>query len=368
MSPAREQTRWQVFWRDRRIATRLGYARVTGALGPIAWVSLAAGVAYAVAGAMLGHAYPFFAAVAAFSALGFTPDVHPRRVGEVALGITLGVGMGELVQYHFSSGPIQIGVVVFVAAVIARFLDPSPVLTTQSVVQAIVVLGLPAVAATGGPVGRWTDALVGGAVALLFSVFIPKDPRKRPRTLARSTIAELGEVLTMLGASLRVPEEAEVLDALARARATGRQLATWEAADEAARSTVRLSPAWRRFLPELTRLTAACEFTDRAIRTTRVLARRQVVLAREAWHDDELAGLVEELAIATRRLGAHIGAGRDDAHVRGELTGIATRLRTSGERDPVRHTVLSLLRSLTFDLLRAAGADEREATEAFTRG
>ena len=74
---------------------RLGAARVRDSLGPIAWVSLCATIAYALAGWLLGHPYPFFAAVAAFSALGFSPDVQPRRVGEVALECRSASGWGS---------------------------------------------------------------------------------------------------------------------------------------------------------------------------------------------------------------------------------------------------------------------------------
>lgn len=344
---------------------RLGVERARDSAGPIAWVSLAAGVAYAVAGATLGHPYPFFAAVAAFSALGFSPDVQPRRVGEVALGISLGVGIGEVIQYEFGSGPIQTGVVVFFAALIARTLDPSPVLTTQSAVQAIVVLGLPAMAvSSGGGIGRWTDALMGGAVALVFSLFIPQDPRRRPRTMARTTLAELGEVLGRLGRGLHTGESAAVADALERARSTQALLVAWEAAVSASGTTARFSPAWHRHVTDVADLADACEYTDRAIRTTRVLARRTAVAVREGHTQEQLAGVIEELGIVTRRLGALIGAGRGGAEAVAELRAVAGQLGTVGERDPLRHTLVSLLRSVAFDLLRVAGEDEASATAA----
>lgn len=343
---------------------QLGLGRARDAVGPVAWVSLATGVAYAVAGALVGHPYPFFAAVACFSALGFTADVQPRRVGEVALGISLGVAMGEAIQVQFGSGPIQTAVVVLVATLIAKALDPSPVLTTQSAVQAIVVLGLPLMSSSGGGIGRWTDALVGGAVALVFSLFIPRDPRRRPRTLARSTLGELAEVLTRLGRGLHTGDGAAVADSLDRARSTQAMLVAWESAVSASSSTAKLSPAWHRHVAAVADLADACEFTDRAIRTTRVLARRSAVAVREGWHDEQVAGIVEELGIVTRRLGGLVGAGRPGSEAAEDLREIAARLGTTGERDPVRHTLLSLLRSVTFDLLRAAGQDERAAAEA----
>ncbi|PWD51836.1 hypothetical protein C8046_15480 [Serinibacter arcticus] len=343
---------------------RLGLDRARDGLVPVAWVSLATGVAYAVAGLVLGHPYPFFAAVAAFSALGFTADVQPRRVGEVALGISLGVGMGEAIQLTFGSGPLQTTAVVFVAVMIAKVLDPSPVLTTQSAVQSIVVLGLPIVSSSGGGIGRWTDALMGGAVALVFSLVIPRDPRRRPRALARTTLAELAEVLGRLGRGLHRGDPESVADALQRARSTQALLVSWEGAVSSASATARFSPAWHRHVGTVADLADACEFTDRAIRTTRVLARRAAVAVADGHADERLAGVVEELGVVTRRLGALIGSGRDAAEAVPELRAVAEQLGTAAERDPVRHTLLSLLRSVTFDLLRAAGQDERQAAEA----
>ena len=345
-------------------SVRLGAARVRDSLGPIAWVSLCATIAYALAGWLLGHPYPFFAAVAAFSALGFSPDVQPRRVGEVALGVSVGVGMGELIAHQFSSGPIQIGAVLFVAALLGRFLDPSPVLTTQSAVQAIVVVGLPVMASSGGGIGRWTDALIGGLVALLFSLFLPKDPRRRPRQLARATLDELAEVLAVLGRGLRTGQSEAIAAALAQARSTQSLLVAWETSVAASGSTAKLSPAWHRHAGDVAELENACEFTDRAIRTTRVLARRSAVTVAEGRSDAELAGLIEQLGLATRRLGGLIAAGRDTEVVVGDLQQVATHLRTRGERDPERHTLLALLRSVTFDLLRVAGSSEAAASAA----
>lgn len=345
-------------------ALRSGLTRARDAVGPIAWTSLAAGLSYFLAGLLLGHPYPFYAAVAAFSALGFSPDVQPRRVGEVAFGISIGVAMGELIQHVFGSGPLQTTVVVFIAALIARVLDPSPVITTQAAVQSIVVLGLPAAATTGGPIGRWTEALLGGLVALTFSLFLPKDPRRRPRRLARDTLTQLADACDLLARGLRAGDGALAREALDRARRTQSGLGIWGDAVAASSSTARISPAWRRHASDLVLLADAWEYTDRTIRTARVLARRGAVAVESGFVDPALAGLVGELGLALRRLGAAFAAGEDPARVVPELVDLAGRLGTRTERDPVRHALVSLLRSATFDTLRAAGATEADAVRA----
>lgn len=343
---------------------RLGVDRVRISLWPIAWVALATGIAYWLAGALLGHQYPFFAAVAAFSALGFSPDIRSRQVGEVALGISVGVGLGELIVVVFGAGPIQTAIVVFVAALIGRLLDPSRLLTTQSGVQAIVVVGLPVIASTGGPVGRWTDALLGGAVALVFSLLVPHDPRRRPRQLAKTALDEVAVVLGGLADGLRDADEGAVEEALDQARSTEALLAEWTEAVGSAASTTRMSPAWRRHLDDANRLVTASVHTDRAIRTARVLARRVLVLARDGHRDEEFAEVLQRLSAAVSSLGPDLKEGHDPYTARTRLLAVAQGLGYSEIRDPVRHGLVGLTRSTTFDLLQVAGVDEDEARAA----
>lgn len=347
-----------------RWGIQVGLRRAKEDAGPIAWVSLAAGVAYFLAQQLLGHPYPFFAAVAAFSALGFSHNVQPRRVGEVALGITVGVGIGELIQAAFGSGPLQTMVVVFVAAMVGRVVDPSVLLTTQSAVQATVVLGLPALASTGGPVGRWTEALLGGVVALVFSLFIPKDPRRRPRRLAQGSLAQLADVLDLLGRGVAVGDEDLAQESLARARRTQGGIAAWEESVAATQSTARVAPAWRRHREELEALADSCEFADRAIRGSRVLARRAAVAISEGYRDEELGGYITEAGALSDRLAQTFAAGTDPRGVLPGLVELAGSLGLRGQTDPVRHTLLSLLRSVTLDLMRTAGASQSEAVSA----
>jgi len=346
-------------------AARAGLQRARDTAGPITWTALACGTAYALAAWLLSNPYPFFAAVAAFAALGFSPDVRPRRVGEVAFGVTMGVGLGELFQTWVGSGAWQVAVVVIVGTLVARVLDPSPVLTTQSAVQAIVVLGLPAAATTAGPVGRWLDALLGGAVALVFSLFIPKDPRRRPQLLTRDVVTSIASILGLVALALRTGEPSHAQTALVRGRSLQPALTALEDAVAASASTARLSPAWRRFRADLDELADAAEHADRAVRSSRVLARR--VATAGGVRDEEIAQRCEALEAGASRLAGAFGGRRDPAAARALLEQTAATLVITGERDPMRHTLTSLLRSVAFDLLLAAGASEAEATRALQR-
>jgi hypothetical protein len=179
-----------------RTRARQGWTRVRSGAIPIGQAAVAAGLAYLIANRLLGHEEPFFAPVAAWLCLGFSAQRDVRRVAELAVGVAVGVGMGDLVVHLIGSGWWQLTVVLFTSAVLARFIDSGPMLVTQAGAQAIIVVGLPA--ASGGPLGRWTDALVGGAVALLVALLLPGDTRRRPRALGERALTELAETLETL--------------------------------------------------------------------------------------------------------------------------------------------------------------------------
>src|SRR5690606_30886429 len=101
------------------------------------------------------------------------------------------------------NGPVQVAVVLLVAATLARLVDRGSLVTTQAGSQSMIVMGLPAIAATGGPLGRWTDALVGAVVAILVVVLSPVDPRRPAREVSRRALGPLVEVLGLLARGLR---------------------------------------------------------------------------------------------------------------------------------------------------------------------
>ncbi|MBU4216132.1 MAG: FUSC family protein, partial [Actinobacteria bacterium] len=262
--------------------TRQGVSRVRAAWFPVVQAAAAGAAAYSIAYYLLGHSYPFFAPVAAWVALGFSRDRELRRVAELAVGVAIGVGAGDLVVHVIGSGWWQLAVVLIASALIARFLDRGLMLTTQAGVQAIVIVGLPT--ASGGPVGRWVDALLGGAMALLVTVMTPTDVRARPRELARSALHDLGRVLHELARGLAGGSPERVADCLVRARASQPALDEWLDATRSAHDLARVSPAARRHREELTRLVDRAVLTDRAVRNCRVLARRAGSVVAEGAH------------------------------------------------------------------------------------
>jgi len=347
---------------------RQGLARVRLALVPMMLASVAAALAYAIDQRVLGHPHPFFAPVAAWIALGFSSDRQLRRVAELAIGVTVGVAAGDFVVHVIGSGPWQLGLVLVLTGLAARFLDRGALLATQAGVQALVVVGLPALP-SGGPVGRWTDALLGGAVALVFAALSPSDPRARSRVQAREALGELGLMLRDLGSGLRAGDGDAIADALVRGRASQPALDDWRATARNAGEIARVSPGRRRLSGELARLEEAAAKTDYAMRNSRVIARRAISLV-ESEHDlEDVGGVVERLSVLAARLGAALGSGTDVTGLRSDLVALA------GEVDPVAlahedwqaQGLVLLLRSLVVDLLMVSGLPLAAAKTALPR-
>ncbi|MBD5786157.1 FUSC family protein [Cellulosimicrobium terreum] len=350
---------------------RQGASRVRASLWPILQAAAAAGLAFGIARYGLGHVAPFFAPVSAWICLGFSQDRQLRRVLELAVGVAIGVGLGDLVVHAIGTGWWQVAVVLAVSALAARFIDRGAMLTTQAGVQAIVIVGLPA-AQAGGPLGRWTDALVGGAVALAVAALTPGDPRRRPRTLGAEATSELAVVLETLARGLRSRDRADLEAALVQGRASEGALEEWQSAATSARELARVTAAGRPRRDELGELERQAVLVDRAMRSARVLARRALPVAAGASADGEVhdlegvADLVARFAAGTRVLAEAIGAGRDPAVAREVLVEVARGAdpHVVGEGDWQVQSLVMILRSPVVDVLEAASATPEQARGA----
>lgn len=345
-----------------RSRLRQGAGRVRRALVPVLVASAAAAAAWGIAVHVLGHTNPFFAPVSAWVALGFSVDRQPRRVAELAAGVAVGVLLGDALVGLIGSGAWQVGVVLALAALVARLIDRGVLLTTQAGVQAIVIVALPA-AQAGSPLGRWVDALVGGGIALVVTALWPQDPRRRVRGLAEEGLEEVAQVLWELGRGLLAVDDETVEDALVRGRASQPALDQWRSVAADARASARVSPAHRRHRGELLDLEGAAVRADRAMRNARVLVRRCRPLL-EGDHDlTELGELVTEVGDAASDLAAAVGTGSSPTAARDRLHAVAERTdpRALAPEDWHVQGVVLLVRSVVVDLLETAGVAPGEA-------
>ncbi|MPV50812.1 hypothetical protein GCG21_12490 [Pseudactinotalea sp. HY160] len=347
---------------------RQGRRRVRSAALPVLVAAVAAGVAWAVAHYGLGHEQPFFAPIAAWVCLGFSPSRQIRKVAELAIGVTLGVALGELIAAGLGTGPVQIAVVIVVAALLARFVDRGAMLTVQAGVQGIVIVALPVISATGGAAGRWLDALIGGGFALLVAALTPGDAQRRARQLARASTSDLAQLLRLLARGVATGDEQPIRDALIAGRATQGVLDEWSEVVRNARQSVRISPASRHYQPELADLQHANLFADRAMRNARVIARRGVT-AMSAGGDERISAWLTRIAEGTEELGRALGSGTSTLPARETLAGVAGRLAPQrfDEAGWRLQTLVIIMRSLTVDLLQATGLSSQSATALLAR-
>jgi uncharacterized membrane protein YgaE (UPF0421/DUF939 family) len=331
--------------------------------------AVAAAVAWLAAVEVLGHPRPFLAPVAAIISLGVSYGQRLRRVAEVTVGVSVGVGVADLFIHWAGTGLWQVGVIVAVAMTTAVLLDAGNLLVTQAAVQSVTVAILLPVPEAG--LSRWLDALVGGAVALAAATVVPRAPLRRPREQAARIVQDLGRLLRaavgrLLRAAVDSVEEHNVDDAvrtLEGARATEGALNDLRTAAREGLSVVQSSPLRRRHRPAVRKMADLVVPLDRAIRNTRVLVRRTVTATRsgEAVPDDYLA-LVDRVADATDVIAEEFAAGRLPVAAREALTDIAEQTAIQTLRGGLSAAVvLGQVRSIVVDLLQLTGLPPDEA-------
>ena len=361
----------------------LGWSRLRAAFWPVIQAAVAAVLAYQVSLRVLGHQTPFFAAIAAWMCLGWSFDRDIRRVGEVAIGVTLGVALGDLVVRTIGSGWWQLGTVLVVSALLARLFDRGPLLTTQAGAQAIVIAGLPMLA--GGPYSRALDAVVGSVVALAFVLLTPYDPRKPLWAAAGAGTAALATTARLLAHGVSQGDSALMAQALDAGRAVETEMEQGIAQAGEHRSRTRLTVN-RKFRPEIADLEDKLVLAERAMRSLRVLARRLQYDSPAAPLADRLllAEVLQEYAANTDDLGRRI-VEHDSLNVpcagyqalARQLNATITSLdyrpaqlppmpseklgtRSQSAIDPGIRTGLSLMRAVIGDTMQVAGATEQE--------
>ena len=295
--------------------------------------AVTAGLAWFVAEQLLGHPTPFFAPVAAIITLGVTFGQRMRRGVEIAIGVAVGVLVGDVFVRLFGSGVWQIMVVLVLAMSIATLLASRQLIIIQAGVQSVIVITLAPDPSQG--FGRWLDAVVGCALALLVATVAPSAPLRKPAHLAAEVLDHLAATLDAAATELRDSDEAAGARVLEQARRTDEALAELDDATAEGLAVVRQSPFRRRQLPGIQAYAQLSEPLDHASRNLRVLARRSAVAlyrgepvpAPYRAHDDR-AGRDHALhgRRAARRAAAHRRPGPAGGDRSGHLAPGADRL------------------------------------------
>jgi uncharacterized membrane protein YgaE (UPF0421/DUF939 family) len=355
---------WDLIWSRGRLSMRNRIERLRSKGFLIAQSALAAGVAWFVAGDVLGHDTPFFAPVAAVVSLGTSYSQRHRRVAEVTMGVAIGVFVADLLVVLMGNGVWQMTLIVALAMSTALLLDAGGLFLTQAAVQSIVVAAL--VPAPGQAVVRWTDALIGGAVALAAATIVPAAPLRRPRNQAALVLTKVSSLLRGAARAVEVGDVDATLALLADARQTDVLVDELRVAADEGASVVRSSPFRFRHRGSVRKVGELVEPLDLALRNTRVLVRRVAVAVYRA---DQLppayARLCAELADAADLMAEELRADRMAEAARGPLVDLAAATSVvERSEDLSGEVVLAQLRSIIADLLRVTGLGPLESTDA----
>jgi uncharacterized membrane protein YgaE (UPF0421/DUF939 family) len=351
-------------WSKGRTSARQRVARLRSKAWHIGQCAVAAAVAWVIAKDVLGHDVPFFAPIAAVVSLGTSYGQRLRRVAEVTVGVAVGVFVADLLVILIGDGWWQLALIVALAMSAAVLVDTGGLLVTQAAVQSIIVTTL--LPDPGAAFTRWTDALVGGAVALLAAAVVPRAPLRRPRERAAVVIHKIASLLRAASQSAVDGDIDRALDVLANARTTDPLIRELQSAADEGLSVVASSPFRRRHKGRVRQMAELVEPMDRAMRNTRVLVRRVAV---SIYHREPLprsyALLCADLADATDELADLLGQDEMPVDARGSLLQIAeATAQVERTMDLSADVVLAQIRSIVVDLLQVTGMDVLEATDA----
>lgn len=351
-------------WERGRVSMRARAARFKAKRWQIAQAAIAAGVAWLIAHDLFGHQSPFFAPVAAVVSLGTSYGQRLRRVVEVTLGVAVGVFLADVLIAWIGSGWWQLSIVVALSMTAAFLLDGGQLFVTQAAVQSIVIASL--VTAPAQALTRWTDALIGGCVALVAATVVPAAPLRRPREQAAKVVRKIAGLLRASAEVMVDGAAARGLELLADARSTDVMIRELQDAADEGMAIIDSSPFRVRHRPGIRRMAELVEPLDRALRSTRVMVRQTAVAA---YHHRAVpksyALLAVDLADAADMVADELEANRRAIAAQepllavGEASGLVERAREMNAE-----VVLAQLRSVIVDLLLLTGMSQLESTDA----
>jgi uncharacterized membrane protein YgaE (UPF0421/DUF939 family) len=349
-----------------RVSMQTRLTRLRLAWRSVLQAGVAAGVAWVIATEAFGHDQPFFAPVSAIITLGLTTSERGRRAVEVAIGVALGIAVGDLLVLGIGVGAAQLALVVMLATGLAIFLGSGQMLATQAAVSAALVATLqPPV--DGVTFARFLDALAGGTVALIVNgLVLPADPVALVRGALRPMVDELAATLDDIAVAILERDRDLAERALVRARGIDELSARLADAVEMSRETTRYAPPRRRSRSRVERYAEASTHSDLAVRNVRVLARGTIRAVRlDENVPPEVADSVRDLAAAVRAFPEAIENRERVDRVRDSaLRAAATATRVLENTGNLSVSVIvGQVRSTATDLLAGTGLDADHAAE-----
>ena len=271
---------------------------------PALRVGIAAGLAFFIASEWAGHGQPFFAPISVVIIVGLSGGERINRALDMSLGCILGVLVGDLVFAPLGPGGWQIALAVCGSMLFASFFSKSMLVANQVAIGSILISTImpPDAAVTG--FDRAVDAFIGSAVGLAVVALVPSAPLTAARQEIAKVLAIVSSVLDDVSTGISRQNPTEMALALEAIRGTQSDIDAISTATKSGEESTQLSPfLWgsRRDVQSLSRIVPS---TDNAVRTTRVLARRALVLVedqdivspKQLWILDQLSSISLELS------------------------------------------------------------------------
>jgi uncharacterized membrane protein YgaE (UPF0421/DUF939 family) len=348
-----------------RAGVRIRRERIIATARPILQASVAAALAWLFATEVVGHPTPFFAPISAVITLGLTVGQRRRRAVELAIGVSVGIAIADLLVHAIGTGTWQVGVVTGLAMLAATLVGGGTLLASQAGASAVLVATLQP--PEGFDFTRSLDALVGSATALLVgALLLPIDPVRLVREGLGPVLDRLAVALARIADALEQRDAAEADRALAAVMRIDpvyeRLAATLSEAGDAA----RISLSRRGKLGRLERYVAAVGEVGLAIDNTRALARGVTrAIALDDSTPPEVIAAIHELAIAARELETLLEDDRAEPSRDAALRAVRLANAVLDETANLSAVhIVGQVRILAVDLLRAGGVPRADAQQA----
>jgi uncharacterized membrane protein YgaE (UPF0421/DUF939 family) len=343
----------------------------------IVQVAVAAGLAFWVARYFFDHPAPFFAPITVVIILGLTGGDRIRRALELSLGVTVGVGLGDLLVHYLPGGMWQIPLIVGISLLVASFLSKSPLVSNQVAIGSILIATILPPGTEGGGPDRMIDAFIGSVIGLATIALLPSSPLTSGRQEVSKLLGIVSSVLDDVAVALDAhgTRDAHELDqALDAVHNSQPDIDNMVSAAKVGREVSNISPLmWgsRRRVRSLERLIPPVE---NAMRNTRVIARRAMVLSQDGDSvSTRLINIVDELADIAASLSDVFDA-RTEANEAQDIPELVRRLQIIGARSDMgvisddgvlsEYVILAQARSITADLLEVCGWSRESALAA----
>ena len=354
-----------------RARLRSGWLRVRGGWLQILQTALAAAIAWFLAVLVLGIDRPTFAPIGAVIALGLAVGERTRRAVELTLAVAFGVALADLLLSVVGVGALQAGIFVVLAMAVAVFLGGGDLGVKEAAISAMIMMFTFTPSASGFPIERFLEALIGGGVALTVNALIPVDPERMVQDAAYPLFEQSAAVLEEVAGALESCDAGRAQQAYVKAREIDARVAGLKEAVAAGRETARLAPSRRRSLGHMDLYAAAADQIDLTVRDVRALARAALsVVQPEAPAPKPLAAAIRSLARATEALAAYLqtsGEAEETRRLALEAAKEASVLLEEREdlaRNLAVNALVDQIHSSAVDLMGGTGMDRAVALRA----